>query len=59
MIIIMSMIIIRSRKSGEGLRYTISNDWLPIILGWNKSHLPARFDAAMSAEALFKSEPAP
>jgi hypothetical protein len=30
----------------EGLRYTISDDWLPIILGWNKSHLPARFDAA-------------
>jgi hypothetical protein len=43
----------------ERLRYTISDDWLPIILGWNKSHLPARFDAAMSAEALFKSEPAP
>jgi formylmethanofuran dehydrogenase subunit E len=56
---IMSMIIIRNRKTGEGLKYTISDDWLPIILGWNKSDPPARFDAAMNAEGLFKSEPAP
>jgi formylmethanofuran dehydrogenase subunit E len=56
---IMSMIIIRNRKTGEGVKYTISDDWLPIILGWNKSDPPARFDAAMNAEGLFKSEPAP
>jgi hypothetical protein len=55
----MSMIIIRNRKAGEGLRYTICDDRLPIILGWNKSDPPARFDTAMNAEGLFKSEPAP
>ena len=56
---IMSMIIIRNRKTGEGLKYTISDEWLPIILSWNKSDPPARFEAAMAAEGLFKSEPLP
>jgi formylmethanofuran dehydrogenase subunit E len=56
---IMAMVIIRNRKTGEGLRYTISNEWLPIILGWNRSDPPARFDAAMAADDLFKSEAAP
>ena len=56
---IMSMIIIRNRKTGEGLKYTISDDWLPITLGWNKSDPPARFEAAMAAEGLFKSKPQP
>lgn len=56
---IMSMIIIRNRKTGEGVKYTISDDWLPIILGWNKLDPPARFDAAMAAEGLLKSESAP
>jgi formylmethanofuran dehydrogenase subunit E len=56
---LMAMIIIRNRKTGEGLKYTISDDWLPTILGWNKSDPPARFDAAMAADGLFKAEPAP
>jgi formylmethanofuran dehydrogenase subunit E len=56
---LMAMIIIRNRKTGEGLKYTISDEWLPTILGWNKSEPPARFDAAMAADGLFKSEPAP
>jgi formylmethanofuran dehydrogenase subunit E len=56
---IMAMVIIRNRKTGEGLKYTISDKWLPKILGWNKSEPPDRFDAAMAAEGLFKSEPAP
>jgi formylmethanofuran dehydrogenase subunit E len=55
----MSVIIIQNRKTGEGLRYTISDDWLPVILGWNKLDPAARFDAAMAADGLFKSEPAP
>ena len=56
---LMAMVIIRNRKTGEGLKYTISDEWLPTILGWNKSEPPARFDAAMAAEGLFKAEPAP
>ena len=56
---VMAMIIVRNRKTGEGLKYTISDDWLPKILGWNKSEPLSRFDAAMAADGLFKSEPAP
>ena len=56
---IMAMIVIRNRKTGEGLKYSISDEWLPKILAWNKSDPAARFDAAMAAEGLFKSEPAP
>ena len=52
---LMAMIIIRNRKTGEGLKYTISDEWLPAILGWNKSDPPARFDAAMAADSLFNS----
>jgi formylmethanofuran dehydrogenase subunit E len=56
---IMAMIVIRNRKTGEGLQYTISDEWLPTILSWNKSDPPARFDAAMAADGLFKAEPTP
>jgi hypothetical protein len=39
--------------TGEGLRYTIFDEWLPKILGWNKSEASGRFDAAMAADGLF------
>lgn len=53
----MAVIVIKNRKSGEGLRYTISDEWLPKILGWIKSDPSARYDSAMSAEHLFQVEP--
>jgi formylmethanofuran dehydrogenase subunit E len=52
----MAVIIIKNRKTGEGLRYTISDEWLPKILGWLKTDPSARYDAAMSAEGLFQVE---
>ena len=30
----MAVIVIKNRKTGEGLRYTIANEWLPKMLGW-------------------------
>jgi hypothetical protein len=56
---IMAAIIIRNRETGDGLKYRIGDNWLPIILGCNKLDPAARFDAAMAAEHLFQSEPAP
>jgi hypothetical protein len=56
---VLAMIIVRNRKTGDGLKYTISDEWLPKILSWNKSESSGRFDAAMAADGLFKSEPAP
>jgi formylmethanofuran dehydrogenase subunit E len=50
----MAVIVIKNRKTGEGLRYTIADEWLPKILGWIKSDPSARYDSAMSAEGLFQ-----
>jgi formylmethanofuran dehydrogenase subunit E len=52
-----AVIVITNRKIGEGLRYTIADEWLPKILGWIKSDPSARYDSAMSAEGVFQVEP--
>jgi hypothetical protein len=44
---------------GTWRRRDLPHEWLPKILGWNKSDPPARFDAAIAAERLFESEPVP
>jgi formylmethanofuran dehydrogenase subunit E len=54
---LMAVIVVKNRKTGEGLRYTIADEWLPKILGWLKSDPSARYDSAMSAEGLFQVEP--
>jgi formylmethanofuran dehydrogenase subunit E len=56
----MAVVVIRNRKTGEGLRYTVADEWLPKILGWNRTLDPAgRYHAAMGADALFQVAPAP
>ena len=52
----MAVIVIKNRKTGEGLRYSIADEWLPKILGWIKSAPSARYEAAMSADGLFQVE---
>jgi hypothetical protein len=52
-----AVIVIKNRKTGEGFKYTIADEWLPKILGWIKTHPSARYDSAMSAEGLFQVEP--
>jgi formylmethanofuran dehydrogenase subunit E len=57
---LLAVVIVRNRKTGEGLRYTIADGWLPKVMEWNKTLDPAgRFDAAMKAEGLFEVAPAP
>jgi formylmethanofuran dehydrogenase subunit E len=53
---VMAVIVIRNRKTGAGLRYTISDEWLPRILAWIKDDPSARYDAAMSADGLYQVE---
>ena len=53
----MAVIVIRNRQTGEGLKYTIADEWLPKVLGWIKSDPSARYDLAMAAEGLFQVEP--
>lgn len=33
---LMAVVVIRDLKSGEGLRYAVSDEWLPKMLAWNK-----------------------
>jgi formylmethanofuran dehydrogenase subunit E len=54
-----AMVIIRNRKTGEALRYTIPSTWSSQIADWNKSLDPVgRLDAAMKANGLFDVSPA-
>lgn len=56
---LLAVIIIRNRKTGEALRYTVADDWLAKMLAWNKQPPRARYDAAMQAQGLFTVAPAP
>src|SRR5437763_275183 len=47
---VMAVIVIKNRKTGEGLNYIIADEWLPKILSWIKSDPSGRYDSAMSAE---------
>jgi len=48
--------IIRDRKTGEGLRYAVSDEWLPIMLAWNEKQPTQRLEEAMKADGLFSVE---
>ena len=53
----MAVIVIRNRKTGDGLRYSISDAWLPRMLAWNKDEPLKRLQKAMAADGLFTVEP--
>jgi formylmethanofuran dehydrogenase subunit E len=50
---LLAVIIIRDRKTGQGLRYTVSDEWLPRMLAWNKEEPTERYEEAMAAPDLF------
>jgi formylmethanofuran dehydrogenase subunit E len=54
---LLAVIIIRDRKTGAGLRYSIANEWLPKMLAWNKEEPLKRYEEAMAAQDLFSVEP--
>jgi len=56
---LLAVIVIRNRKTGEAVRYTIADEWLPKMLAWNKEPPLQRYDAAMAADGLFQVEPLP
>ena len=56
---LLAVVFVRDKKSGAGLRYTITDQWLAKIVDWNKNLDPAgRYQAAMSAPGLFEVAPA-
>lgn len=53
-----AMIVIQNRKTGQAIRYTISGEWGPKIVEWNRTLDPAgRYDTAMSTPDLFRVSP--
>jgi formylmethanofuran dehydrogenase subunit E len=54
---LMAVVVVTNKKTGEALRYSITDEWLPKILAWLKSDPQARYNAAMNAEGLFQVEP--
>jgi len=56
----LAVVVVRDRKSGAGLRYTVKDEWMAKIVEWNRTLDPAgRYQAAMSAQGLFAAAPAP
>ena len=56
---LLAVIVVRDRKGGAGVRYTVKDQWLPTILDWLKSKDPmGRYQAAMAADGLFEVAPA-
>ena len=53
---LLAVIVIRDRQTGEGLRYNVSDEWLPKMLAWNKDDPLQRYDEAMKADGLFTVE---
>jgi formylmethanofuran dehydrogenase subunit E len=51
----MAVAVIKHRKTGAEVRYTVSEAWLPKLFAINKEHGPAgRYDEVMKAEGLFE-----
>jgi formylmethanofuran dehydrogenase subunit E len=50
----MAVAVIKHRKTGAEVKYTVSEAWLPKLLEINKQHDPAgRYEQIMKAEGLF------
>lgn len=57
---LLAAIVVRERKGGAGVRYTVKDVWLPKVLEWLRSLDPmGRYQAVMSADGLFDASPVP
>jgi formylmethanofuran dehydrogenase subunit E len=51
----MAFVVIRHRKTGAEVKYTVSEAWLPKLFAINKQHAPAgRYAEIMKAQGLFE-----
>jgi formylmethanofuran dehydrogenase subunit E len=54
----LAVVVVRHRKTGESVQYTIADSWLPKLGEWNKTLDPkGRYDEVMKAEGLFAVAP--
>jgi formylmethanofuran dehydrogenase subunit E len=57
---LLAVVVIRDRKTGAGLRYSVADTWVSKIVDWNRTLDPAeRYQAAMSAPGLLEVADAP
>ena len=50
----MAVIIIRNKQTGEAVKYTVADSWLPKLAEWNRTlDTRGRYDEVMKADALF------
>jgi formylmethanofuran dehydrogenase subunit E len=55
---LMAMVIIKHRKTGATLKYTVAESWLLKLGAWNRTlDPPGRYDEVMKAEGLFEVTP--
>jgi formylmethanofuran dehydrogenase subunit E len=53
----MAVVVITKKQSGEAVKYTVSDAWLPKLAEWNRTLDPrGRYDAVMNAGGLFDVE---
>lgn len=54
----MAAIVVRNKKNGEAVKYTVADTWVPKLAEWNRTLDPrGRYDEAMKAENLFSVTP--
>jgi formylmethanofuran dehydrogenase subunit E len=55
---LLAVVVIRDRKTGAGLRYTVADAWMPKIADWNRTLDPgARYQAASVGCGSVRSRP--
>jgi hypothetical protein len=54
----MAVIVVRHKQTGEAIKYTVEDSWLPKLADWNKTlDAHGRYDQVMKAEGLFEAAP--
>lgn len=53
---VLALIVVTVRKTGDAIRYTVRDEWLPKMLAWNKDEPLKRYQEAMAAEDLYMAE---
>jgi formylmethanofuran dehydrogenase subunit E len=57
---LLAVIIVRDRRSGASVRYTVADEWMPRIAEWNRTlDPPGRYQAVMAAPGLFEATVTP
>ena len=50
----MAVVVVRNKKTGAAVKYTVADAWIPKLAEWNRTLDPrGRYDEVMKAEGLF------